>query len=122
VYACDIAAVREIVPLQAATRLPGTKPYVNGLINLRGTILTVIDLGVRLEGDRSLTVDGSIVIVEVAGRYLGLAVGDVMDVVALAVESAPHDRADEVVRGLGHLGGTVVIILDMPALVGQVLV
>lgn len=121
-YACDIAAVREIVPLQAATRLPGTKPYVNGLINLRGTILTVIDLGVRLEGDRSLTVDGSIVIVEVAGRYLGLAVGDVMDVVALAVESAPHDRADEVVRGLGHLGGTVVIILDMPALVGQVLV
>ncbi|MHB1862040.1 MAG: chemotaxis protein CheW [Gemmatimonadaceae bacterium] len=122
VYGCDIAAVREIIPVRAATRLPGTKPYVNGLINLRGAILTVVDLGMRLEGDRTLTQEGSIIIVEVGGRHLGLAVGDVMDVALLRVERAAGERADEVVRGLGHLGETVVIVLDIPVLVGQVLV
>jgi purine-binding chemotaxis protein CheW len=121
VYGCEIAAVREIVPVRRATRLPGTAPYVNGLVNLRGTMLTVIDLGARLEGDRSLTAEGSIVIVEVGGRHLGLVVGDVMDVVPLAMDPPPEDRADDVIRGLGHLGGTVVIVLDVGALVRQVL-
>ena len=121
IYGCDIAAVREIVPLRRATRLPGTAPYVNGLVNLRGTMLTVVDLGARLEGDRSLTDEGSIVIVEIDGRHLGLVVGDVMDVVPMTVDPPPEERPDEVIRGLGHLGGTVVIVLDVGALVGQVL-
>ena len=122
VYGCDIADVREIVPPRKATRLPGTPPYVNGLINLRGAILTVIDLGARLEGDRSLTGDGSIIIVEVGGRRMGMAVGDVMDVTPLHIDPPPEEGADAVLRGLGHLGGTVVIVLDVPALVGEVLI
>ncbi len=121
VYGCDIAAVREIVPVRQATRLPGTPGYVDGLINLRGTILTVIDLGARLQGDRALTEEGSVIVVEVGGRHLGLVVGEVMDVTPMRVDPPPEDRADDVVRGLGHLGDTVVIILDVPALVGQVL-
>ncbi|MDE3054798.1 MAG: purine-binding chemotaxis protein CheW [Gemmatimonadota bacterium] len=121
VYGCDIAAVREIVPYHQATRLPGTRPYVNGLINLRGTIITVMDLGVRLEGDGTPATDGSIIIVEVGDRRLGLVVGEVMDVAPVAVARAPDDRADDVVRGLGHLGDTVVIVLDVGALVKQVL-
>jgi purine-binding chemotaxis protein CheW len=121
VYGCPIGLVREIIPYQRATRLPGAKPYVNGLVNLRGTIITVMDLGARLEGDRTLTADGSIVVVEVAERLLGLAVGEVMDVAPVAVDRSPADRADEVVRGLGHMGATVVIVLDVGALVKQVL-
>lgn len=121
VYGCDIGSVREIVPYQPATRLPGTKPYVNGLINLRGTIITVMDLGARLEGNGALTTEGSIIIVEVGDRRLGLVVGEVMDVAPVAVERAPEERGDEVVRGLGHLGATVVIVLDVGALVNQVL-
>ncbi len=121
VYGCDIAAVREIVPVRAATRLPGTPPYVDGLINLRGTILTVIDLGARMEGRRSSDEEGSVIIVQVGGRHLGLVVGDVMDVTLMRVDPPPEDRRDDVVRGLGHLGDTVVIIVDIPVLVGQVL-
>ncbi len=121
VYGCDIAAVREIVPFRPATRLPGTKPYVNGLVNLRGSIVTVVDLGGRL-GAGAAGAEGSIIIVEIDGRRLGLGVGDVMDVVPLRVEPAPEERADEVVRGLGHLDGTIVIVLDVGALMAQVLV
>ncbi len=121
VYGCDIGMVREIIPFQAATRLPGTRPYVNGLINLRGTIITVMDLGVRLEPDLAPTTDGSIIIVDVGERRLGLVVAEVMDVAPVAVERSPDDRPDDVVRGLGHLDATVVIVLDAGALVKEVL-
>ena len=121
VYGCDIAAVREIIPQQPATRLPGTRPYVNGLINLRGSMLAVMDLGARLEGDRSLTAEGSVVVVEFGDRRLGLVVGEVMDVAVVDVGPPPEDRPDDVVLGLGHLGATVVIVLDVGALVNQVL-
>ena len=48
VYGCDIGTVREIVPVRRATRLPGAPDYVRGLINLRGAIVTVIDLSRRV--------------------------------------------------------------------------
>ena len=48
VYGCDIGAVREIVPLRRTTRLPGAPSHVRGLINLRGQIVTALDLRRRL--------------------------------------------------------------------------
>ncbi|HET7631722.1 MAG TPA: chemotaxis protein CheW [Gemmatimonadaceae bacterium] len=121
VYGCDIGLVREIVPQRQATRLPGTPPWVNGLVNLRGTMLTVIDLGMRLERDATPTTEGSIILIEAEGRRLGVVVRDVMDVTPLTVEPPPEDRPDEVVLGLGHLGPTVVIVIDIRALMRQVL-
>src|SRR5688500_19416321 len=47
-YGCDIGAVREVVTFRRATRLPGAPPYVCGLVNLRGTLVTVLDLGLRI--------------------------------------------------------------------------
>ena len=46
--ACELEGVREIIPYCRATRLPGAPSYVTGLINLRGSIITVLDLGLRL--------------------------------------------------------------------------
>ena len=60
VYGCDIEAVREIIPYRRATRLPGAPPFVQGLVNLRGTIVTVLDLGARLDPARPPVRDGSI--------------------------------------------------------------
>jgi len=43
-YGCDIGATQEIIPLRPMTRVPGAPAYVRGLINMRGTIVTVLDL------------------------------------------------------------------------------
>src|ERR1700694_5240791 len=48
VFSCDMESFREIVPSQRTTRLPGAPETVCGLINLRGTIVTVIDGGTAL--------------------------------------------------------------------------
>ncbi len=85
-FGCGIDAVREIVPQRRATRLPGAPPSVQGLINLRGTIVTVVDLPLWLGGTRPAAADGSIVLVEHGSRVAGLAVDEVLDVQVVALE------------------------------------
>jgi len=124
VYGCDIGAVREIVPLRRTTRLPGAPSHVRGLINLRGAIVTVIDLAVRLAGG-STPDDGSVVLAEFGNKNVGIAVDEVRDVQVLAphqFEPASGDIArGGIVRGLGHLDSGVVIVLEVPAVIRQVI-
>ncbi|MEO7455174.1 MAG: chemotaxis protein CheW, partial [Gemmatimonadaceae bacterium] len=76
--------MREIIPYRRATRLPGAPAYVQGLINLRGTIVTVMDLGVRLDPERAPVREGSIILATYGTRVAGVAVDEVMDVQTIA--------------------------------------
>ena len=124
VYGCDIGAVREIVPLRRTTRLPGAPAYVRGLVNLRGAIVTVIDLAARLGGGTSAH-DGSVVLAEFGNKNVGLAVDEVRDVQILPPERFEPATGDVarggIVRGLGHLDSGVVIVLEVPAVIRQVM-
>lgn len=125
VYACAIEPVREIIPVRKATRLPGAPEYVCGLINLRGAIVTVIDLGARLGESSGRRTEGSIILVDHAGKTVGLAVDEVRDVQpvdARRIEAVSGDRAlGGIVCGIGHLDDGVVLLLDVGLVVQQVL-
>ena len=124
VYGCEIGAVREIVPLRRATRLPGAPAYVRGLVNLRGAIVTVIDLAARLANGTAAD-DGSVVLAEFGNKNVGLAVDEVRDVQVLPPERFEPATGDVarggIVRGLGHLESGVVIVLEVPAVIRQVM-
>jgi purine-binding chemotaxis protein CheW len=124
-HGCELAAVREIVPLRRATRLPGAPSFVCGLINLRGSIVTVVDLGLRLRRESSARPDASIVLLEHGAKVLGLLVDDVKDVQPVAaadIDTITGEGAQGgIVRGLCHLDDNVVILLDVQTLVRQVL-
>ena len=123
VYGSDISAIREVLPYRPATRLPGAPAYVRGLINLRGTIVTVIDLGTRLDPTRPPAASGSILVASVGTRLTGVVVDEVMDVRPVELDEAQESggSTDGVVRGLGHSGDQVVILIDIHSLVKQVL-
>jgi purine-binding chemotaxis protein CheW len=123
-FGCSIDSVREIVPHRRATRLPGAPPSVQGLINLRGTIVTVVDLALWLGGDRPASMDGSIVLVDHGSRVAGMAVDEVLDVQMVAPDSVAGtiDDRSGAVRGMGRLGDTVVILLDITSVIKQALV
>ena len=125
VYACSIEPVREIIPIRRATRLPGAPDYVCGLINLRGSIVTVIDLGRRLGEAIAVRPEGSIILVEHAGKTVGVAVDEVRDVQPVdpkRIEAVSGDRAlGGIVCGIGHLDDGVVLLLDVGLVVQQVL-
>ncbi len=75
----DIADVREIVPITATTRLPGAPLHVRGLINLRGSLVTVMDASLCLYGVPAIGAEASILLVERGGRVAGVIVDNVFD-------------------------------------------
>ena len=121
VYGVDSIQIQEIIPFRGVTRLPGAPPFVRGLINVRGTIVTVIDLGVRLDPSCAPVPDGSVLLARYRERTVGLAVDEVLDVRGVVVEEPPDKTASGVVRGLSTVDARAVVILDLDAMMHRVL-
>jgi purine-binding chemotaxis protein CheW len=125
-YAVPILSVQEIRRYAQPTSLPSVPSHVLGVINLRGTVVPVIDLRVRFGGvappvDR-LTV---ILVVTVGSRYVGLVADDVSKVLAIqdgALQPSPQlaQHIDiSFVSGLVRDGGSLVTLLDVEKLVAS---
>jgi len=83
-YAVDILQVQEIREVNDVTRVPHVAPFVRGVINLRGAIVPVVDLGLMFGFPEPAKLNGSSAIVlDVNGRLVGLVVSSVSDVMAL---------------------------------------
>jgi purine-binding chemotaxis protein CheW len=122
VFGADGVDVRELIPLGDVTRLPGAPPFVRGLINVRGTIVTILDLGVRLDPSATPISEGSILLVRHRDRLVGVVVDEVADVRQLEVDvSGASQAAGDLVRGVATLDGAPVVVLDLGALIRQVL-
>ena len=127
--ACDLEAVREIVPARAATRLPGAPEWVRGIINLRGSLVTVVDLGVRFGSSEGASGTRSIIVAEAAGKAFGIGVDEVREVQSVAgdaLEEVDAQRAaGGIVSGLAHVGGShleTALIVDIGEIARQALV
>ena len=126
-YAVPSEFVREITPMVAVTRIPKAPDYVRGLLNLRGVLLTVIDLAQRLGREPARAIDASVLVLNVDGKTLGLLVDDVHEV--FEPEAAPDGmredltagRAGSLVARMGHFREAIVIEVDVPELVRQTL-
>lgn len=138
-FGVPVDRVREIVRGQEAVRLPGCGRDVRGLVNLRGRILTVVDLGVALTVDASTgAADHRFLVVEHGARRVCLAVGRVLGLATGgAASAAPADDAapaglavpPEVLEALGAAGrhvlgigeweGAPFIAVDPDAIVGR---
>jgi purine-binding chemotaxis protein CheW len=84
-YGIDILQVQEIREIDRVTRVPHVAPYVRGVINLRGAIVPIVDLGLLFGFAEPLPVEkASVIVLNVEHRMVGLVVASVSDVVALA--------------------------------------
>jgi purine-binding chemotaxis protein CheW len=127
-YATDILRVQEIKGWDTVTRVPYSPKYILGVINLRGAIVPVVDLRVRLALESAPFDSATVVIVvRVAGargeRIVGLVVDAVSDVYSFSAENIqPPPEAvgslDQMfVLGLAKLEDKLVIVLDIERLV-----
>jgi purine-binding chemotaxis protein CheW len=124
--AVDVSVVREIGPAPKATRIPGAMHAVDGLINLRGELVPLID-GPRLLGRPAAPTEPAMVLLTHEGRTLGLVVDEVLDLFAvpeqdLADRDALPGVDPRLVRAVGRRGGLTFVVLDLEALLGPVLV
>lgn len=121
-YSVDIMSVREIRGWTRATPLPHAPAHVRGVINLRGTVLPVVDLSTRLgmapvEGDAR----NVIIVVQVGTQAAGLLVDAVSDILALPrteLQPPPDlaaDTAHSFVQALTIVDGRMIRVLDLEA-------
>ena len=126
ICAAPAGIVREILPRLPATRIPGVAEAIEGLVNVRGTLLTVLDGHVLLQQPREASDEGAIVVVEVFGRRYGLGVGQVLDFLEVPEQSVAS-RADlpgidpRLVRAVGIRDGQHFILLDIDALFAPII-
>lgn len=122
-FAVDILAVREINRMMSLTRVPNSPPEVEGVINLRGKIIPVIDLRRRFGlAETQHSSDSRIVVVEVCERVVGFIVDRVHEVLRIEksiVEPAPEmvcSIDSDFIAGVGKLDDRLVILLDVEKL------
>jgi len=122
-YSVDIMSVREIRGWTHTTSLPHSPEFVRGVINLRGTVLPVIDLDLRLGLDGSEPSERNVIIVvDIQGRSLGLRVDAVSDILSIPLDAMTHppdivDDADEsFLRALTIIDDRMVRVLDIGTL------
>lgn len=122
-YGVEILKVQEIRGYDTVTRLPDAPDYIKGVINLRGTIVPVIDMRLKFRLDRAdyneLTV---MIVLNVANRVVGMVVDSVSDVVRLdtaQIRAVPELGATidrQFLTGIGTLDERMLILLDIERL------
>jgi purine-binding chemotaxis protein CheW len=119
-YGIGIRHVTEIIGIQNVTDLPDMPVYVKGVINLRGKVIPVIDVRLRFGLEqRPYDERTCIVVVTIRNIAVGLivdSVSEVVDIAATQIEPPPQIRKGQgsrYVEGLGHVGDTVKILLNI---------
>jgi purine-binding chemotaxis protein CheW len=119
-FGVPISLVREIVRVPAITSVPNAPDYIEGVINLRGRIIPVVDLRKRFhEKVGEPNKKNRIVVVELENRLIGLMVNSASEVLRIPPSDieAPQDVFQEgelnYITGVGKLRGRLIILLDL---------
>jgi len=119
-YGVDIASVREIITMQRITRVPRTPDFVEGIINLRGKVIPVIDLRQRFHlSIAEENKETRIVVVEIQGITIGMVVDGVSEVLRITSDVIEPPSPvivgidAEYIRAVAKVDDRLIILLDM---------
>jgi purine-binding chemotaxis protein CheW len=126
-YGIDILKVQEIRGYEPPTRIANAPNFIKGVVNLRGTIVPIVDMRLKFNCSKteydSFTV---VIILNLRARIVGIvvdSVSDVMELPADSLKSAPDVDSvigNDSVLGLGSLGDRMLILLDIEKLMSGV--
>lgn len=126
-YAVDIEKIVEIVRPRSTTRIPNADASIVGIVSLRGTIVTIVDVRAQLRHAPMTeeTDDTRVVVVELRGEMLGFTVDRVLRVVKVVESSIePHpivhaSEQHEAIRGVFRVANALTILLDLDKLLSH---
>jgi purine-binding chemotaxis protein CheW len=124
-YGVDIIKVQEINRMSQITKVPNTEDYIEGVMNLRGRVIPIVDLRVRLglekkEADKNTRV----IFVDLENKTVGFivdAVNKVLRIPASIIEAPPEmigGANKEFIKAVGKLEDTLLILLDLNKIMG----
>ena len=129
-YGIDILRVQEIRSYEQPTRIANAPAFLKGVVNLRGVIVPIIDLRLKLgclneQGLAEYNHFTVVIVLSVRGRVVGAVVDSVSDVMALsgdAIRPAPGLNASidtSFITGIGSVAGRMLILMDIEALMSS---
>ena len=125
-YGIDILKVQEIRSYEQPTRMAQAPDFIKGVIDLRGVIVPIVDLRLKLHCAQAEYTDFTVVIIlNVAGTVLGVVVDAVADVVALTrdiIKAAPQFQTQvdaSFVTGIASVGERMLIMMDIESLLSS---
>ncbi|MDP9902282.1 chemotaxis protein CheW [Variovorax ginsengisoli] len=125
-YGIDIQKVQELRGYDAVTRIANAPEHIKGVVNLRGIIVPIIDMRIKFDlGEPTYNEFTVVVVINVAGRIVGMVVDSVSDVITLVSEQikpAPEMGAaldTDYLIGLGTLGERMLILVDVDRLMSS---
>ena len=126
-YGIDILNVQEIRSYEAPTRIPSAPAYLKGVVNLRGVIVPVVDLRLKLGRDAEYTASTVVIVLTVQRRVAGIVVDSVSDVVDLAQDAIrpPPELSGtsgpRFITGVANVGERMLLLADLDALLADTL-
>ncbi|MBO4265852.1 MAG: purine-binding chemotaxis protein CheW [Lachnospiraceae bacterium] len=125
-YGIDISFIDNIVRMQSITRVPHVQPYFAGVINIRGEVVPVMSLRVKmgLEPDEYTSKTRIIIVKSESNASVGLIVDEVKEVVTLderSIDEVIRDsKVDETyINGIGKNGDTLISLLDLNTVISD---
>ena len=125
-YGIDIKYIDNIVRMQRITRVPKSSEYFRGVINLRGEVVPVMSLRLKmgLEADEYTNKTRIIIVKTESNAPIGLIVDEVREVVTLderSIDEVIHDsKVDETyINGIGKNGDTLISLLELNAVISE---
>jgi purine-binding chemotaxis protein CheW len=124
-YGLDILRVQEIRSYEPPTRVANAPPFIKGVVNLRGVIVPIVDLRLRLGQNAEYNAFTVVIVLNVCNRVVGVVVDSVSDVLELSadqIKPRPEVAAAldaRFITGLGKIAERMLILLDIEAMVGS---
>jgi purine-binding chemotaxis protein CheW len=126
IYGVEISKIKEVMSYRKITPLPNMKGFIKGIINLRGIIIPVFELKMKFD----LSVDPYtpfhvIVVMEIAGRIMGIIADEISDVVELSPQNVqsttnlPPGLQAQYILGIGKRGDELIILLNVDHILSQ---
>lgn len=124
-YGIDIKYVVEIIGIQEITEVPDLPIYIRGIINLRGKVIPVMDMRIRLKKEEKDYNDRTcIIVIELENICLGIIVDSVSDVVTIGKEDITNppninNVRSNFIKSIGKIGTEVKLLLDCKRIIGE---
>jgi len=119
-YAVPLPKVREVIAFGELTKIPNTPPYFRGIMNLRGQVISVIDLRIKFQlPDAAITPETAIIILDMQSLCLGIIIDSVDAVLSIPSDSIspPPDHESAIgldyVTGVARVNKSLILTLDI---------
>lgn len=119
-FAVETSKVQVINDMMEVTRVPKAPSYIKGLINLRGNIISLLDINLRLNIEKNLEAEENIIILNMEDEQVGICVDQVEEVVEVSedkLEALKDEKSQNYIKGIINFGDKIVTMIDIDKLI-----